>query len=369
MSITPLTSPSLSSALGSETLDDTFYLENALAQKQSEFVDRKVDMDEQYASREQSIDKQTNKWIDVLGDVGIARTKAEGAVEEADKISSYLLEMRAAVEGAANNTESTNFKDTFNEKVRQTNVAASTYGEYDNLIGGVDRITREPNTLSYVDDFGATETKLTGTDLSADFRITSEDGTVWTPDLGASTLEQYEGITNDVLGAKTKISTSTTTGLTLVSYDETSGAITLTARIDGEDQTISGKLDRYGTKLMSSWFYNDFENEEGIKRAYADINSAENITAIGRAQSTLNLSITESSEASIRKKTDALKEDKTENLEKQTEAQLKLKEEYELQYNAMAENIEMMKSQQASYLNIFGNSLSGDSKSLVDLLG
>jgi hypothetical protein len=369
MDITPLSSPSLSSALGSGDISDTSILQDVLYQKQMEFVDRKIELDEMYASRDEVIDSKTNNWIDVLGNVGAAVNAAEAAVEQSDEIADYVLSMRSAIAFAAETEESEAFVDDFNEYVRSINSASDLYGYTSNLIGKVDRVTREPNEVGYIDDFGATETKLIGTDLSADFRIEDEDGTVWVPDLGSSTLEHWSGVINGTFGEDLEESTSTLTGLTLVSYDEDTGAIEVSARINGEDQTITGTLKRYGTELMGAWFYNNFETEEDISRAYEDINNAENIITAGKAKSKMNLAITKSSESKVRQQTEKLKEDKAENYEEQNEALEKLKYEYELQYNAMAENIEAMQNQQASYLNIFAGSLSSSSNSLIDILG
>lgn len=368
MTISALDSPSLSSALGSGELSETSILENVLYQKQTEFVERKISIDEMYTSRDETIDNKTNEWINVLGDVGAAVNAAEAAVEQSDEIADYVLSMRSAIAFVAETEESDAFIAEYNEYIRSINSASDLYGYTSNLIGKVDRITREPNEVGYIDDLGATETKLTGTDLSADFRINADDGTVWVPDLGSSTLEHWSGVINGTFGEDLEESTSTLTGLTLVSYDKDSGAIEVSARINGEDQTITGTLQRYGTELMGAWFYNNFETEEDRAKAYADIDSAENIIAAGRAKSEMNLAITKSSEAQVRQQTDKLKEEKAENYEEQNEALEKLKEEYELQYNAMAENIEAMKNQQASYLNIFSSSLSSNSSSLVDLL-
>lgn len=369
MTLSALDSPSLSSALGSGTLSETSLLENVLYQKQMEFVERKISLDEMYASRDEVIDSKTNDWIDVLGDVGGAVNAAEAAVEQSDEIADYVLSMRSAIAFVAETEESEAFIAEYNEYVRSINAASDLYGYTSNLIGKVDRITREPNEVGYIDDFGTTETKLIGTDLSADFRIDADDGTVWVPDLGSSTLEHWSGIINGTFGEDLEETTSTLTGLTLVSYDENTGAIEVSARINGEDQTITGTLQRYGTELMGAWFYNNFETEEDITRAYKDIDSAENVIATGRAKSEMNLAIAKSSEAKVRQQTEKLKEDKADNYEKQNEALSKLKEEYTLQYNAMAQNIEAMKNQQASYLNIFSSSLSSNGSSLVDILG
>lgn len=332
------------------------------AQFQTQLQEEVQTVNDSYNDKMDFKDAQTDRWIDVLGSVTNAKMAMESANETMDEVDTALLELRSKIGDARDAVDPEPFNELYNEAIAEMNRDINLYGPSYNPIGRVDPITWEANDITYYDTLSKYEKSLTGTNISNDFRILSDDGTIWVTNSSSNTIEQYEdyNIEEGHPGFATEQESSISTGLKLVSYDEATGAIEMTANVEGTETTITGTLERGGMGLMQSWFYNDFATAEDATRAMDDLNDAENQLTYGRSVVGGHLATTKMAERRINEEMDDLADDKKDLLYAQLKEQQEIQLSSQRQYQAMVLNLENIRSQQSNYASVFGSLLAKD---------
>jgi hypothetical protein len=99
----------------------------------------------------------------------------------------------------------------------------------------------------------------------ADFTITDSAGKIWHVDRGADELVQFDSYPEQETGTR-----YATSAVTVASYDEGTGAITLNT----PGGPVSGTLARFGVGAIDSFLYNGLQSDADVARARADIDAA-----------------------------------------------------------------------------------------------
>ncbi|MGB1027014.1 MAG: hypothetical protein ACPGYL_10700, partial [Rhodospirillaceae bacterium] len=203
--LTPLTVDSsntpLSTLAGGATLGS--FATNGLQQAQinalNNFQQKQEDVRASSAEREAALNRETDRFIKVKAQINNAAVAIDNGLESLDEIETKINEMKALLGDIERESTSEFYRDEYDEKLREINLAADIYSQAFNPIGRVqDRLTWEPNTITYRPDFTSTEVELEGVYAGSDFNITADDGTIWIPDLQASTLEQYTSYNSEI---------------------------------------------------------------------------------------------------------------------------------------------------------------------------
>ncbi|MCK5295333.1 MAG: hypothetical protein KAJ75_00455 [Alphaproteobacteria bacterium] len=347
---------------------DNIMIDNIKQQAARQFAEKTVAIDEKYQTSFDRLDKEKDKYINVLASINNAKMAMENGQKGIEEIKGIMLEMRSTLSIIKESDGDTAFLEQYNEHIRKISTTANLYSEQFNSIGKADEFTGAPNTIEYKEDLSGRMISKEGVDLSAGFKIDANDGTTWVVDFSSNSIVQREGYdaAAETRGDLTGKDTSINTGLTLVSYDESTGAIEATAMVNGVEETITGTLENSGLNLMGAWFYNDFETDEDIARAYSDINKAGTDVVVGQAQIEMNFSSIRLSENKAKEVMDGYKEDRKDKMYSQMEEQQKLQYEVEKQYQAMLINLDSMQKQQANYVSVFGSAI--ESNPMLDLL-
>ena len=363
--------------LGSQFNDDGVSLFGSLPSQNSQIMNRIIEtamerfkvlqqqIDDQAAQRSAAIEAQDESWIRVKAGINNAAAAVTNGQEGIEEVRSLLLTVRGSISLAGQNGEDTKlragqFDDTFN----QINNYAEVGGQGSNIVGNINRVDFTPNKIQYSSDPQAAQSFLNGTYIGTDYRIRANDGTVWIPELGTDTLTHY----SEIQGMKKKFitsgielddSTSTRTGVKLVSYDANTRAITVNITINPDEppRVVTGTLDKTGIGLMPSWFYDGLTTDAGRKRAHADVNRAEvNVTSaaaavqiaantVSRDSNRVDAQLGELTRQSIEVQTDQLK------------AQQELQEKSVQQLVALQTNLKALKNTQQNYLNMLASSV------------
>lgn len=337
-------------------------LDNIRANTAERFAQEKKVIDDSTAARTEAIDNQNERYISVLAQINNAKIAVENGQDSADSIRNTLLDLRTTIALSGTQGEDTELRATeFDTKVNSINDEANSTGPLFNLIGQINRVDFTPNSIEYRNDLGAGQTVLTGTHLGSDYRIKANDGSYWIPDLGTNTITQRAALQGDI--KKTTLSdgtvidknASTSNAVKLVSYDSTTGDITVEVTFDPtlSPETVTGKLEQDGIGMMPAWFYEGLETQAGRDRAYADINKAEieitsRLTALTTAQAKVK-----NDEKNINGKLDELTKDKGKALEDQLTETQRLQVKAQQQIQAMFYNLETLSSQQQNYIQAF----------------
>ena len=289
--------------LGSQFNDDGISLFGSLPSQNSTIMNKIIQtamerfqvlqqqIDDQAAQRTAAIEAQDEAWIRVKAGINNANAAVTNGQDGIEEVRNLLLTIRGSISLAATSGEDIKlragqFDDTFNA----INNYAEVGGAGSNIVGNINRVDFTPNQIQYSSDIHAAQSFLTGTYIATDYRIRANDGTVWIPELGTDTLTHYSEIQGmkkkyTTAGIELDDSTSTRTGVQLVSYDANTKAITINVTInpEGPPRVVTGTLDKTGIGLMPSWFYDGLTTVAGRQRAHTDVNWAEiNLTGTSK---------------------------------------------------------------------------------------
>jgi len=262
---------------GQTNLADSLVLitQQVVARVQEERADKRVlindDLQWVEAHREKS---KLVSFKARISDNVSALTKASNAL---DWVESNLNEMKTLLQGLSDSSTTEEraaaaeeFDELYEDINSRVNNAHQRIGYQNvNLIGN----THGPN---WTTDNLYTPSSMSGGYLSvegqyagAEFVIEDADGDYWRIEETKNGFVEY-----DSSGAATGNVVSLD-GLTLDSYDSSTGAVTYS----GSD-SLSGTLQRGGIELLSSEYYSDFADQTSIDEAIDDIDSA--LTAISQ---------------------------------------------------------------------------------------
>jgi hypothetical protein len=357
---------SLFPEFASEQAQTAQRIENETAKR---FAAKKVAIDDTYKQRQTAIDAESNRWISVKADIYNAKAGIDTNKESLKTIADTLLDLRGTVDLAGQTGEDEKFRaQQFDAKLMGINGEADRVGRAFNLIGSINRTDFSPNQVEYRNDLGVGKTTLTGGYAGSDYRIEASDGTVWVPDLDSNSLTQFSALqgvkrTVTITGAGSSVTldktASYTNGISLVSYDAASGAITLNISINPDDPpfVVTGTLKRTGIGLMPAWFYDGLATSTGRSRAFKDINEAEaRLSLAGAAVQQAAGKVSIDARRADNTLGDLSKQN-TKALTDQLEASQKLKLEYTQQVQAMQNNLDQLSRQQQNYLDAFASQI------------
>lgn len=325
-------------------------------QKEKDVIDTKADL------RAQAIDAESDRYVMVKAQINNAKIAVDSGKESIAAIRNMLLELRTTVALAGEAGEDPVFRsEEFDAKIATINGEADVGGRAFNLVGYIDRLDFSANTVEYRKSLGAAATELQGTYIGHDWRIRANDGTYWVPDLGADSLTQYselQGVVQKTTlsdGTQVDKTASTRNAVSLVSYDSSSGAITIEVTFDPTNppETVTGTLEQEGIGLFGSWFYDKLASAAGRQAAFDAINKAE-------VELTSRESVLERAAAQVAtdmRRVDQelarLSRDKVGALTEQLEETEKLQITTAQQILAMQTNLDTLSEQQQNYLNAF----------------
>ncbi len=340
------------------------FQERALEEAQK----KETAMNEKYDAREAALDKQTDRYIKLQAQVNNARIAIENGVEGIEEIQSLLNDMRSILGDLEKSPDSDYVKDQWDEKLREINTTADMYGRAFNPIGKVqDRSTWEPNDITYNPNFTSTTKSLSGVYAGADFYIEADDGTRWVPDLGSNALEQYTSYNtdsqedSDSTGKLTSLSNGVVDGS--VNYDDSTGAISMTVIIDGEETAITGTMHSGGLELKGKWAFNDLSTTSDWDDARAALDNADKELELARSQMVANQAIIENDYKKISNEISEINSERKDVMYDRLLEEQALQTEFQQQVSAMQQNMSAMSQQQQSYLQVFASTVSGMSAS------
>ncbi len=312
--------------------------------------------------RNDAIDTQNNRWISVKAQANNAQIAVTNGQEAIARVNNTLLNMRSTVANIGVQGEDDDFwRSTFDSQVNSINIEADSSGPASNLIGNINPVDYSPNQIEYRNNLGAGSTTLTGTYIGNAYRIEADDGTVWQPDLSTDILTARKGLqgpaqkytTDD--GQEIDKATSTRNGMKLLSYNQSTGRITLEITIVPEDGpiTVTGTLKRAGVSLMQSWFYNGLATPADRKRARDDIGRTE--VDLVSASATLQTTAVQTStdqkhiDTALQELTQQTLKVRSDQQKQIQDSQIKAAQEY----HSMQANLQNLQSVQSNYLQAF----------------
>jgi len=369
-----------SSVLGAYTNDGSLF--PTLASEQSQLMSRiaeataqrfseaQTQIENAYQQKNDTITALTTKWISVKASINNANASVTQANKSIDAVSAALLGMRGVISNAEKDAPF-NAKS-FNTKLSTINNEADRLGQALNLVGSINRVDYTRNTVEYRNNLGTGVTTLQGGYIGTDYRVRSNDGTVWVPDNRANTLTHY----SEIQGVAKKVTitegsnsvdlpetASYQNGIRLVSYNNNTKAIVMEITINPADPptVVTGTLEQTGIGLMPAWFYDNLSTSAGRQRAFTAVNEATAQLSLGRAavQIAANKVNTDNSkaDAALADLNSKNSSAKLEQLQSLQDLQLK----YVSQVQAMQNNLAQLSSQQQNYLDMFASQISNDS--------
>jgi hypothetical protein len=289
------------------------------ARKATELEKETDDIQTAYDAKTAAFDTQSEQWAKVKASINNADLAVENGSEGIDQVKDILLQMRILVGNYADSQSPDQMKDQFNEYVDQINRIADTYSKDYNPIGNVVSTDWTPNTISFLTDLAGNETSMKGTYVGADFYIQSDDGTLWVPDPGSSTITQYTvfNTENEPDSTKGDGFASTRNGLKLLSYDATTGAVSLVVDPENKPQTVTGTLKTGGLGLMQTWFYGGLDTEDGRAAAIAAIDHADTMVTASESQITSMSASVKSANLKVNAAMSELKDDRSQAMQQE----------------------------------------------------
>ena len=329
-----------------------------VARKTEELDAASAKLQEAFDDKSSYYDAQSNQLAKVKASVSNAGLAVENGQEGLAEIKDNLLQMRILVGQygeADNDEERARIKDEFDEYVDQINRTADTYSRAYNPIGNVTSTDWTPNTIAFTKDISGNEVEMSGVYAGADFYIEAEDGTVWVPDAGASSITQYTvyNTHNERDSTKADGFTSTRNGLELVDDDADTGTITMIVDPNNEGTEVSGTIKMGGLGLMQSWFYGGLDTEDGRARALAALDAADNQLVASEAKVNSMAATVKAADANVDRSLDEINQDRSDALKKQITANYteQVKQQQELQ--VLQQTFQNMAMQQSYYQSIF----------------
>ena len=197
-------------------------------------------------------------------------TKAKSAIEFEE---SYLNSMKSKLQSltpTSSSTERAAVADEFNTLFDDINAQADGATQIinyipTNLIGNADIRNFKTDDLYAKVSTNSGSVFVEGQYLGADFTVEDSSGFLWHLDEAGQKFVQYA---SDGSGTPTGNEISTV-GLTIDSYDPTTGAVTY-----GGSGSLSGTLNREGLGIVKSEYYNGFSTDADVQQAIADVDAA-----------------------------------------------------------------------------------------------
>lgn len=337
-------------------------LDNIRANTAERFQTERKAIADSAKARTDAIDAESDRVINVKAQVNNAKIAVENGQESIDKIRNTFLELRTPVALSGQQGEDRKLKvEEFDAKVNSINNEADAGGPAFNLVGNINRLDFTPNKIEYRSDLGAASTTLVGTYAGSDYRIRANDGSYWIPELGTDTIthrSDLQGIVQKTTlsdGTEIDQTASTRNALKLVSYNETTHDITVEVTFDPglPPQTVTGKLERHGNGIMSSWFYGGLTTDADRKRAFADIEKADTALTSSAAELAKASILVKRDDHKVDRALDALTKDKSVALNDQLTRTQELQIKAQQQIQAMITNLDNLSSQQQNYITAF----------------
>jgi len=308
-----------------------------VSRKQQEMEDTSAKLQEAYDAKSVYFDSQANQMARLKASVSNAALAVENGQEGLADIKEHLLQMRIALGNYPTSDSKDTLRDDFNAYVDKINNAADLYAKSYNPIGNVVGTDWTPNTIAFTTSISGHETEMQGVYAGTDYYIEDSEGHLWVPDRGSSTITEYTNYktTNPVDSDKGDGFASTRNGMRLDDYDEETGEITFTVNPNNETESeaVSGTIKFGGLGLMQSWFYGDFDTEEGRTAALEALDKADNLIDAAEAR-LANMSTTvKVADNKMDAQMDELKDQRSEALREQMIAnyQQQVKQQQELQ--------------------------------------
>lgn len=336
------------------------------------FAEKKTVIDDQLKQRQEFINAESDRWVSVKAGIFNAQAAADTGRDAINAIQTLLLAIRTPVSLAGEAGEDQELRATeFDTKLMAINGEADRMGPAFNLVGSINRVDYTPNKIEYRSDLGTGTTVLHGGYAGSDYRIEASDGTVWVPELGTNTLTNYSALQ----GVKKTVSISANgqtvtidktasymNGITLGSYDKSTGAITLNVTVNPEDppMVVTGTLQKSGIGLMPAWFYDGLTTADGRKRAFADINEAEAQLSLASAAVTSAKSRVAGDARRADNAISELNRQNSDAMVSQLEATQTLQIEYQKQVQAMVNNLDNLSRQQQNYVDAFASTIASN---------
>ncbi len=328
------------------------------------FATKKVEIDQTFEQRNSALEAESERFIAVKAQINNANIAVENGRESIDEIRNTLLNLRTTVALAAEPDEDIEFRaEEFDLAFNAINNEANRLGRAFNLVGEINRVDFSPNEIEYRADLGLRNTVLEGTHAGSDYRINVNDGTVWIPELGVDLVQQFSELqgeeltTTTVGGEEINNTASTRNAVSLVSFDDTTGAITVDITIDPDAApvTFTGTLERDGIEIMPAWFYEGLATSDARDRAFEAIDRAEVLLTLAEGKlATAEAKVAADSDR-IDREFERLSAEKTDALIKQLDDTEELEVESQQQLQAMIVNLDNLSQQQQNYVNVFAN--------------
>ncbi|SBW01509.1 conserved hypothetical protein [uncultured Alphaproteobacteria bacterium] len=332
---------------------------NQIVQRKTTELDAtSTKLQEAFDSKSDYYDAQSNQLAKVKASISNADLAVDNGKDGIADIKEALLQMRILVGqyGEAESDEERGLiRDKFDEYVDKINRTADTYSAAYNPIGNVTRTDWTPNSIDFTKNLAGETVEMQGTYVGADFYIEADDGTIWVPDPGSSSITQYETFNtlNPADSTKGEGFVSTRNGLKLVDYQADTGDISLIVDPNNAATPVSGKLVTGGIGLMQSWFYGGLDTEEGRQAASAALDEADNLVAAAEARVGGMSTTVKAASTSVDRELEALNADRSEAMTEQLSATYALQVKQQQELLLLKQTFQNMASQQSYYKSIF----------------
>lgn len=334
---------------------------NQIVQRKSgEYEEASTKLQTAMEGKNAYFDGMSSRYAAAKASINNADIAVENGQKGVETIKTTLLSLRnviGAYAEAKDDETKTALRSQFDNAIDQINRTADMYAKAYNPIGNVSRTTWDPNTISFTSDLMKPDVEMTGTYAGADYYIEAEDGTLWVPEPGTSTITEYTSFSPGSEAGTTKGDgfASTRGGLELNHYKADTGKITFTVNPNSDaPRTISGTLKTGGLDLMQSWFY-DLDSEEGRKTALDAVSSAQNrlvgmdakLTSMATTVKSENAKVTSALAELSANRSDATRQ----QIEESYTAQVKVQQELQALQSAFA----AMTEQKQNYSSMFSS--------------
>lgn len=317
--------------------------------------EKQANIQERYTEKNNVVAARSDRLIQVKASINNAEIAVENGMDAVKEARQLLWNMANDLSDMAEDPEF--YREQFDQKLYLLNDSMNKYEKKFNLVGNVQQTDWTPNEVEYRRDLDGGTTKMTGTFGGSDFYVVADDGAVWVPDLESDILEEYP---TGFPGERSKNLVSTRVGLSVDSYDEATGAITLSMNMGETTKTVSGTLHKGGLEMMGSWYYNGFLDAGGnvdpdkIAAAREALNEAESRLDIVQGSLAINQGIVESDKIRNDEDMKLSQSERKDLLLSQLQEQSNLQTQYQQEYQAMVLNLSNMASQQQRYVDMFG---------------
>jgi hypothetical protein len=232
--------------------------------------DQGVDFNEHGLRRDQTEKARLLGFKDRTADSTAVLSKARAAIDQAEISLGKVKTLLQGITSASTAEERAAAAASYNEALAEINsqVAGSTQlvnGIPTNLIGNPSIPEFSTSDLYAPVSPSGGSVNVEGTFLGSDFVLEDSSGYLWHREENKGAFVQY---VSDGTGEATGLEIALD-GLTLSSYDATTGAATF-----GGSGSLSGTINRVGTNLLDSEFHNEFASDADVAAALSDVDAA-----------------------------------------------------------------------------------------------